>query len=398
MAYLGNHSATDSRDRIFSVLGLITARDRNLIGVPEYSSSVEVQFARLVRSFWNEYGNLDIICFVHLFSRYTCSVDPGADKAVPCWAPDWRSIIDFASPVPLMVSQSASTHIGNFRPLKLDAMKATYDAPGQLRKKANVQFTDNLKELICDGIILDKIRGLGGLDERELRCQSFICARDGHEILQSEGCQNFGRRSEMLPTDWVEHIARSLILDRKDKYLCLYAPKLYVTEFVHLCHGCIADEPVDWTFATWFERNRQLKFGTQTLEAVIKSLPFNPLSSLPQLRRPSSYPIRSRGDSGSDKLDTFLSRFHDVVRKKARRLMITNEGIVGMAPCRAREGDVVAVLYGCNIPLVLRNIETPGDREAWQVIGEGYAHGFMKGEAADLIRGEKKSTHRVRLV
>lgn len=65
MAYLGNHSATDSRDRIFSVLGLITARDRALIGAPEYSSSVEHQFAKLVRSFWNEYGNLDIICFVH---------------------------------------------------------------------------------------------------------------------------------------------------------------------------------------------------------------------------------------------------------------------------------------------------------------------------------------------
>ena len=70
MAYLGNHSATDSRDRIYSVLGLITERDRDLIGPAEYSTNVEHQFAKLVRSFWNVHLSLDIICFVHLFTYY----------------------------------------------------------------------------------------------------------------------------------------------------------------------------------------------------------------------------------------------------------------------------------------------------------------------------------------
>jgi hypothetical protein len=75
--------------------------------------------------------------------------------------------------------------------------------------------------------------------------------------------------------------------------------------------------------------------------------------------------------------------------------MVTNEGHVGVAPCRAREGDVVAILYGCSIPLVFRK---RGQREAWQVIGEAYVHGFMNGEIADLVRRGKKETHRFRLV
>ncbi|CAO2651204.1 Nn.00g095010.m01.CDS01 [Neocucurbitaria sp. VM-36] len=396
MAYLGNHSATDSRDRIFSVLGLITARDRELIGAPEYSSSTELQFSKLVRSFWHTYRSLDIICFVHIFSRYSVPEDPGTDKAVPTWVPDWRAMIDFASPVPLMASQSASEHIGNFRPLRSKISKANYEAPGsQLKRIENVRFSDNLKELWCDGVVLDSIYGLGGLDDRELRCQSFICAESGHTMIQSIGDQERGPRSNMLPMEWLEAIARSLVLDRQDKYLCFYAPTHYITDFLHLCRACIDDEPVDWSFATWFDRNRDLRFRNQTLEELICTVPNERPSSPPPLHRPPSYPVHRRNDPDSDKLDTFLSRFHDTVRKKARRLMVTTEGLVGMAPCRAREGDAIVVVFGCSIPLVLRK---RGEQEAWQVIGEAYAHGYMNGEVAGLVRRGKKSTHRLRLV
>ncbi|KAH7090325.1 heterokaryon incompatibility protein-domain-containing protein [Paraphoma chrysanthemicola] len=396
MAYLGNHMATDSRDRIFSVLGLITPRDRKLVGAPEYTTSTGMQFARLVRSFWNEFGSLDIICYVHLFSRYSGPRDPGPEDAVPWWAPDWRATIDFASPVPLMASQSANEYIGNFRPLRSQIWKAKYDAPGSyLRKRANVLFQDNLKEFWCDGVILDMIHGLGALDDRELRCQSFVCAEEGHSILQSSSPQSRTPRATMLPMDWLEAIARSLALDRKEKYLCFQAPQHYVNDFLYLSHACVADEPVDWSFSTWFDLNKQLKFGAKTLEELIRDAPIEFPASPPPLERPPSYPATRKNNIDSDPPHTYLSRFHDTARKKARRLMVTDEGFVGVAPCRARVGDVVAILYGCSIPLVLRK---RGEREAWQVIGEAYVHGFMSGEVADLIRRGKKETHRFRLV
>lgn len=97
----------------------------------------------------------------------------------------------------------------------------------------------------------------------------------------------------------------------------------------------------------------------------------------------------------NDKLDTFLSRFHDTVRKKARRLLITEGGYIGVAPCRARPGDVIAILYGCSIPLVLRE---QSSLAKWQVIGEGYVHGYMNGEVATLIKRGKKHSQMIRLV
>ncbi|KAF2629653.1 hypothetical protein BU25DRAFT_485661 [Macroventuria anomochaeta] len=392
MAYLGNHSATDSRDRIYSVLGLITEQDRALVGPAEYSTGIEHQFAKLVRSFWSIHGSLDIVCFVHLFSRDAAAKDPGPDNAVPTWAPDWRTTIDFASPVPLMASQSASEHIGNFRPVHSTRWKAIYDAPGShLRKKADIHFSDDLKELCCNGVIVDTIHGLGGLDAQELRCQSFVCSDTRHNLMQSEEQQRNAPRGTMQPMDWLGAIARSLVIDRQDKYLCFQAPVHYVTDFLFHCHACIDGDPVDWSFSTWFEHNKQLKFGDHTLEDLVGQVPSEVTSPPPTLHRPSSHPMHQL----NDKLDTFLSRFHDTARKKACRLMITEEGVVGMAPCRARPGDIVAILYGCGIPLVLRK---EASQDAWQVIGEGYLHGYMNGEIAALVKRGKKSTQRIRLV
>ena len=392
MAYLGNHSATDSRDRIYSVLGLITEQDRALIGPAEYSTSIEQQFAKLVRSFWSVHGSLDIICFVHLFSREAAANDPGQDNALPTWAPDWRTTIDFASPVPLMASQSASEHIGNFRPLRSTRWKAIHDAPGsQLRRKSDVQFSDDLKELCCNGVLLDTIHGLGGLDTQELRCQSFVCSQSGHTLMQSEEPQRSAPRATMQPMDWLKAIARSLVIDRQDTYLCFQAPVNYVTDFLFLCHACIDGDAVDWSFSTWFKHNRQLKFGDHTLEDLVDRVSSEVTSLLPTLHRPPSHPMHQM----NDKLDTFLSRLHDTVRKKARRLVVTERGCVGTAPCRARPGDVVAILYGCRIPLILRK---DAFQDAWRVVGEGYVHGYMNGEVAPLVKRGKQTTQKIRLV
>ncbi|KAF2257359.1 hypothetical protein BU26DRAFT_446762 [Trematosphaeria pertusa] len=148
---------------------------------------------------------------------------------------------------------------------------------------------------------------------------------------------------------------------------------------------------VDPTFATWFHQNRALHIGAQTLESLLTTMISHTdptvFDSLPpptlRPQRISTYPPSTSADAESDDADTFLSRFQDTVRKKSRRLMVTIEGYVGMAPCRARLGDSVVVLFGCSIPLILRRV---GVREAWQVIGEAYVHGFMNGEARRLVR------------
>jgi hypothetical protein len=59
-----------------------------------------------------------------------------------------------------------------------------------------------------------------------------------------------------------------------------------------------------------------------------------------------------------------------------RTFFMTGEGIPGLGPLAAREGDIVAVILGCNSPMMLRPTT-----EGYMVIGEAYCDGHMHGEA-----------------
>jgi hypothetical protein len=69
-----------------------------------------------------------------------------------------------------------------------------------------------------------------------------------------------------------------------------------------------------------------------------------------------------------------------------RRLITTKTGYLGLAPAESRPGDTVAVLYGCNYPVILR---PSGD--GFKYVGESYIDGLTHGEALEgLRRGEYK--------
>jgi hypothetical protein len=59
-----------------------------------------------------------------------------------------------------------------------------------------------------------------------------------------------------------------------------------------------------------------------------------------------------------------------------RVLVTTETGYLGLLPEAARPGDVIAILLGCNCPMVLR----PHGISFYRVIGECYVHGLMDGE------------------
>ena len=45
-------------------------------------------------------------------------------------------------------------------------------------------------------------------------------------------------------------------------------------------------------------------------------------------------------------------------------------------------GDVIFILIGCDVPVILR----PQKDGTYQLIGECYFHGFMKGEAINAVQ------------
>lgn len=59
-----------------------------------------------------------------------------------------------------------------------------------------------------------------------------------------------------------------------------------------------------------------------------------------------------------------------------RRLILTHKRYMGLAAEHVRAGDIVAVLFGAQVPLMLRKID-----EHYLLVGEAYVHGIMDGEA-----------------
>jgi hypothetical protein len=65
-----------------------------------------------------------------------------------------------------------------------------------------------------------------------------------------------------------------------------------------------------------------------------------------------------------------------------RRFIITDKGYMGLAPTQAQVGDLVYVFLGGKTPYVLRQAPS-GD---FVMIGSAYVHGFMDGEAIDMMQ------------
>lgn len=61
-----------------------------------------------------------------------------------------------------------------------------------------------------------------------------------------------------------------------------------------------------------------------------------------------------------------------------RALMQTAYGYIGLGPECMRAGDVIAILYGCQWPVVLRPLQETGE---YSLLGMAYVYGIMDGEA-----------------
>jgi len=65
-----------------------------------------------------------------------------------------------------------------------------------------------------------------------------------------------------------------------------------------------------------------------------------------------------------------------VITNNGRRPFLTPRGWIGLGPAAMKSGDVVAILFGCRMPFVLR----PSDEGRFMLLGDAYVHGLMDGE------------------
>ena len=68
---------------------------------------------------------------------------------------------------------------------------------------------------------------------------------------------------------------------------------------------------------------------------------------------------------------------------RGRRMIKTKQGWIGLATGEIKEGDILVLLEGGNVPYILRRT---GAEHVYTVVGDAFIHGSMSGEKWELER------------
>lgn len=375
MAYIGDHHATDDRDRVYAVLGICSDTDRAIVGEPDYDLSVEELYTRIVIAFMHQHKSLNILCHRALFTKPRPNLEETAPRP-PTWVPDWRCWTDSASrPVPSMVSEPSRTEIGNFREIRdpkhgrVDT-SLVYAASAGL--PAEFSVSADKRRLTCKGVVVAVVDGLGpvGRYGPAGRLQGYsrstlVQSTSGPNVRFSGPCSAPGQPTEGSTSySIVESLVRSMSLDRAGRYLMWPADMDdYVYQLLDALHPLVLAEH---------------ELDVVEFIAANEELLVNGASLLEHLERAGQPPHKP----GNYSRHSFWQAAEITVSERPWhcRLITTDRGHLGMAPGQAMKGDVVVVLIGCSVPVILRK-STGTDQ--YEVIGEAFMPGFMEGEAVE---------------
>jgi hypothetical protein len=383
LACLRRAKATDPRDMIYGLLGLLPSKSIR----PDYSSTTPQElYLSLVDYCIKEEKSLDIITL--------CRKSPSSTMELPSWVPDWTESwtetfkgtnVDLPT-FPLILKYNSGELLRSFAefddpsilrnangdPLNLTA----WSAHGSTTPVATIQSSPNPPRLTARGIYIDIISHLGSpisrgevdgelfffeslLDWEEIMLERFGICRDspeGKSILEV-----FDRFLEIIDAYMTQNDVkfeseRHEKLQRRAEQRAQRERKYY--------------------------KNKAIYSGKcGIVEAFVRTIVAD-LDQDFQRVTPSRY-----------------TRFWEVNTKEStewglevwalqmstnRRLLVTKDGYVGLGPIKARQGDHVCILYGCSVPLIFREL-----KGGFSLVGEAYVHGFMDGEAIALVNEGK---------
>jgi Heterokaryon incompatibility protein (HET) len=315
--------ATDPRDKVLSLLGVMPEAQQRKYDAPDYSKSLESIYVETARR-----------CIIGLGAWATLYILHSAGRAMqahslPSWVPDWsvqRSSVAFRE-----------KHFTMYRPI--------YSATGPMNTapQTYIDWCNDPNVLIVRGKIVTCVRAMGPefIARDEKLSKEELDKRAVERVLRTEAtienCLQLSARVARDPQslETVLSACRQTLLGGKSR-----------TWMAMLHHdGSLEAADADRYF-----------YDFKTYISAIKS-----------------------GDKPTAGHAT--SNVFELLHREAtmgRAFFITDQ-YVGLGPIGCQKGDKIAIIFGCSTPFILRE-----EAGAYELIGDSYVQGLMKGEAMEM--------------
>ncbi|KAI0180994.1 heterokaryon incompatibility protein-domain-containing protein [Hypoxylon sp. FL1284] len=395
--------ATDPRDKVYSLLSLVKPAQAALLK-PNYALTPEEVFTQATYiDMWCSVKDEDT--YVESLANHERGYDPKAprypahssigdhDTVQNGLRPDRFRILNWAMPSPhrraglpsWAVDFSDSTAFIEDAHLRYRDERWTFDGNDNLRNESMVALSEDKRKLTVRGLILDHVSDI--ITESTIREYS-----KNSSAMSSRVSQLLAR----LPGDSPYNLVTGAAKLRTDNLRTLKRPQWVITQTGATKVTMGFEEVVTETLGHWDPNENASPDWTEVHEVGIgrcehEGCRCGPSRFFHAWNQCVGLPKYAQNYISSDRnYDCPWRRYCDnMVEDKARNrtpqdplrdedigfLLVTETGFLGLARGSVRPGDVIALFYGADIPVVLRPV---GDHYVYQ--GRAWINGIMMGE------------------
>ncbi|KAH7087516.1 heterokaryon incompatibility protein [Paraphoma chrysanthemicola] len=223
--------------------------------------------------------------------------------------------------------------------------------------------------LICNGKVVDEVDGVGAMSKADIE----------------SGAMTFNREDDLT----VMHQPRSTTGSEVDAPSSRLRKVYEVLVAGSDSNGSPAPETFSCLYSAFTEAEppktsplyRNWHFINSSADFMIDGCPL--ASYFDHLAANADRPPRTASTRRS-MLDTAAASQAMTACTKMRRLIMTADGLLGLAPAQTRPGDAVIVIKGHGKPVIARKDRTIDGQDFWYLIGEAYISGMMQAEKLPL--------------
>ncbi|KAI1402484.1 heterokaryon incompatibility protein-domain-containing protein [Hypoxylon fuscum] len=344
-------NAKDPRDKIYGLLGLLPSSITKRI-TPDYSLSKEKVYLQIGEAILMECKSLDKLLSWSSFREKV---------PWPSWLPDWTVPLNNRRHITWLRKRKAGGHALPQYHIVNEAQTLSVKGVIVVSVKTLSAGTTTAAEWCVTDV--ETRNRYGDRREISMALQKTLVMEHPHTFLLEPAVSLLGLES--IPQAIISNI---WWLDREEKEeiedSCPYLDGLW---------GSMEEvtRDKDWRLFEDF-RHRNANFS-------VFGYPFRSFFLSPRTNQQGCCTGRGSCPSLIPSRLTYKDRHNMnlcVISLLGRRLMTTETGYMGMVPETVKLGDIIAVLHGCNFPVMLRP-----HRNGYHLIGECYVHGLMDGEA-----------------